>query len=93
MPKHPMQKVYKDEHNVYRFRGNDIIQWLFNSGKLDLNEIAQLRFDNEDRQQLAQLLGYSISGYGELDSYVDDAAYSRAIMVQEKAIIKDGKKL
>jgi len=50
---------------------------LFESGKIDLNQIACMNWSNEERQQLAQLLGYSLSGYGEL-SYVDDIAYEMA---------------
>jgi hypothetical protein len=36
-----------------------------------------LPFSNEDRQQFAQLIGYSLGGYSEL-SYVDDDAYKAA---------------
>jgi hypothetical protein len=38
----------------------------FETGKLDLNATATLNFPDEDRCQLAQLLGYSVSGYGDL---------------------------
>lgn len=37
----------------------------------DLNELARMHFSDEDRRQLAQLSGYSLSGYGELP-YVDE---------------------
>ncbi len=36
----------------------------------DLNVIARMDFSDEDRTQLAQLIGYSVSGAGDL-SYFD----------------------
>lgn len=45
---------------------------------MDMNTIAVAEHSNEDRQQFAQLIGYSLSGYAELRSYVDDAAYMAA---------------
>lgn len=70
MPRsHPMQPVEWASDGVIRFKENKIIDYLFKTGKLDLNEIAAIPFPPEDRMQLAQLLGYSVSGYGDL-SYV-----------------------
>lgn len=68
-PKHPMQPMEFDRDGVLRFKKNAIIDWLFNTGRLDLNLIAATEFSDEDQRQLAQLLGYSVSGYGDL-SYV-----------------------
>lgn len=68
---HPQQPTYTDENGVKRFVPNGIIVWLFESGKLSLNEIATMPFSREDCQQLAQQLGYSVSGYEDL-SYVED---------------------
>lgn len=70
--KHPMQRIENG-----RFVKNEIIDWLFNQGLLDLNKIATLPFPNEDREQLAQLLGYSLGGYSSL-SYVSDSSYMAA---------------
>jgi hypothetical protein len=64
-----MQPLIVDAHNVVRFKRNKIIDYLFCTGKLDLNALAALDFPAEDRMQIAQLLGYSVSGYGDL-SYV-----------------------
>ena len=69
MKHHPMQPLELDEHDVIRFKRNKIIDWLFETGKLDLNEIAKMNFSKDDQMQLAQLLGYSVRGYGDL-SYV-----------------------
>lgn len=75
--KHPMQPLIKDKEGVIRFKKNAIIDWMFQSGKLDLNEIAVLPFSDEDRTQLAQLLGYSICGFSDL-SYVSDDDFEAA---------------
>jgi hypothetical protein len=73
--KHPMQPVMIDKHGVARFKANAIVQFLLDKGPFDLNKLATMPFTNEDREQFAQLIGYSVGGYGEL-SYVslgDDA--------------------
>lgn len=71
MPEHPKQPTYLDDHGVFRFRPNKIIDWLFEEGLLDLNRISAMPFPEEDRRQLAQLLGYSVSGYYDL-SYAEN---------------------
>jgi hypothetical protein len=79
--KHPMQPVEKDAHGVVRFRKNEIVRHLLDRGKIDLNQIAMLDVPQEDREQLAQLIGYSICGYHEL-SYVSDES---AALASERA--------
>lgn len=69
-PAHPMQPLILDDGGVVRFKENAIITHLFETGALDLNEIATMPFSAEDRMQVAQLLGYSVSGFGDL-SYAD----------------------
>jgi len=61
-----MQPIAKDEHGTYRFKANAIVQYLLGNGGIDLNKLAILPFDKEDRMQFAQLIGYSVSGYGDL---------------------------
>ena len=34
-----------------------------------MNDLAKMNFSNEDRAQFAELIGYSVNGWGEL-SYV-----------------------
>jgi hypothetical protein len=75
--KHPIQRLYKDEHGTIRFQSNKIIEFLVDFGLLDLNQIARMPFPYEDREQLAQLLGYSLGGFAEL-SYVSDETYNLA---------------
>lgn len=66
MSRHPIQPVEKDEHGVLRFKHNAIVEHLLEHGGIDMNAIAQLKFSREDREQFAQLIGYSVSGASEL---------------------------
>ena len=75
MKKHPMQPIEWVD-GVIGFRKNKIISDMFDAGLIDLNKIARLSYSDEDRMQLAQLLGYSISGFGELP-------YARKDVVEE----------
>lgn len=73
----PDQPLVDDEHGTRRFRQNAIVRYLLDNGGIDLNALAVLEFSAEDQMQFAQLIGYSLSGYGDLD-YVTDEAYQRA---------------
>jgi len=75
-----MQPIVQDKHGVIRFKRNALVDALYEHGVktgLGLNELHCMDFTVEDRQQFAQLIGYSISGYGSL-SYVTDEAYEAA---------------
>ena len=63
----PRQPTQFDQHGVLRFRANHIVRFLLDNGKHDLNDLARLPFSNDDRAQFAQLIGYSVSGYQDLD--------------------------
>ena len=93
VPLHPMQPLVVDEKGVVRFRENKIVDWLFHTGKLDLNELAMMQenFDAADHMQIAQLLGYSVSGYGDL-SYVTDESYTAAAEGVDTALAEYRKK-
>jgi hypothetical protein len=43
-----------------------------------MNKLALMKFSDEDREQFAQLIGYSLSGFSEL-SYVTDKTYKTAV--------------
>ena len=75
--KHPVQPLYEDEHGVVRFKPNRIVRFLLDSGPFDMNKLAAMDFSREDYVQFAQLIGYSLGGFGEL-SYVKDKDYKRA---------------
>lgn len=67
--KHPMQKIENG-----RFVKNAIVEYLLDNGGIDLNKLAVLPFDDEDREQFAQLIGYSVSGYQSLNYVSDESA-------------------
>lgn len=82
---HPMQPLELDARGVLRFRKNAIVDKLLEVSKAHgygLNEIARESFSTEDHVQLAQLIGYSLDGFGSL-SYVDDVTYATANAMAE----------
>jgi hypothetical protein len=85
-PKHPTQPIVNDSQGVRRFKANKILKYLFENGNIDLNQIGRMAakgwFSDEDQVQLAQLIGYSVSGFGEL-SYVSDEEFKHATKGEE----------
>lgn len=73
----PIQPVKEDDRGVLRFIGNSIVQKLLDDGSFDLNDIATWDATREEREQFAQLIGYSLSGFGDL-SYVSRETYEAA---------------
>jgi len=84
--KHPFQPVGLDEHGVLRFKENQIVRHILDNGGIDLNQIAMEDFPREDRVQFAQLIGYSVSGFGDLSSYVSEEDYQTADSMYEQHI-------
>lgn len=74
----PDQPLKIDSIGVLRFRENAIVRYLLDNGGLDLNHLTRQRFPQEDWDQFAQLIGYSLGGYEEL-SYVSEAAKDRNV--------------
>ena len=85
MAKHPMQPIEIDDRGCPRFKANAIVRYLLDEGGIDLNQIAIKNFSAEDQMQLAQLIGYSVGGYGELD-YVTDESYDEAEAAADAAL-------
>lgn len=83
---HPLQPLGEDGMGVIRFKENKIVSALLETSPMDLNEIGmgvhRGRFSNEDQIQLAQLIGYSHCGFGDL-SYVDDETVAAARTMYE----------
>jgi hypothetical protein len=73
---HPVQPLVI-KNGVIRFKQNAIVDFLLEAGPFDMNMLARMPWSVEDREQFAQLIGYSLSGYGELP-YVTDETYERA---------------
>lgn len=80
--RHPIQPLQLDDKGVLRFKENAIVRHLLDNGGIDLNKLACLDFTCEDREQFAQLIGYSLSGYADL-GYVTDATYAAAQAVSD----------
>jgi hypothetical protein len=89
MQEHPIQPLYRDNDGVVRFKANAIVRYLLDAGPFDLNQLALMPFDNKDWEQFAQLIGYSLSGFGEL-RYVSDKTYSKA---ESKVVSEEGLKI
>ncbi|HCM9273871.1 TPA: hypothetical protein N5L20_002681 [Enterobacter kobei] len=86
----PMQPLVIDAHGTLRFKENPIVRKLLDYATehgYGLNEIALDEFEAEDQMQLAQLIGYSLSGYGTL-SYVTDESYDRAAAAAPQQEVK-----
>lgn len=75
-PQHPVQPFVRDEYGTIRFLSNPIVEFLLDAYGPGLNKLATKGFDQEDWQQFAQLIGYSLDGFGTL-SYVSDETWSR----------------
>lgn len=92
----PMQPIVFDPKGVVRFKENKIVRYMLDlctDRKLcDLNTLALIPFPEEDWEQLMQLIGYSVSGYGDL-SFVGRPSVWRADR-KAAALLKarDGKK-
>lgn len=86
--KHPMQPVQMDDVGTIRFKKNKIVDYLLNNGGFDMNSLALVEFSDEDREQFAQLIGYSVGGFGGL-SYVSDSACKKADNKADKLLSKE----
>ena len=68
--------------------GNAIARYLLDHGGIDLNRLALLDFTDDDRMQFAQLIGYSVSGYSELDYASDESVDAADEMA--RAVLEGG---
>lgn len=92
--KHPMQPIVLVSR-IARFKKNPIVEYLLDRGGIDMNDIAiaiangRLKATKDDQAHFAQLIGYSVSGWGDL-SYVGkkDIAAADAIV---DAMLTEGK--
>lgn len=83
LPKNPIQPIVLDEHGVVCFKANKIVDYLLKNGGIDLNRLALLDFTDNDREQFAQLIGYSVSGFGDLP-YASAEVYEAASAAAQK---------
>lgn len=73
----PIQPLIIDKQGVLRFKCNLAVDFLLGHCGLNLNDLATRHSSSADREQFAQLIGYSHSGFGSL-SYAGDRVYERA---------------
>lgn len=66
-----------------RFQPNVLVQHLLDHGGLDMNALARIDAPRSDREQFAQLIGYSHYGFGTL-SYATDRVYDVALERYER---------
>ena len=88
MTTQPIQPLFIDEHGTLRFRANAIVRYLLDKGGIDLNQLAELKFSDDDQMQFAQLIGYSLSGFGELN-YTTNAVYDAAERMAREGITEE----
>jgi hypothetical protein len=72
-PRNPMQPLIL-QNCIVRFKRNAIVRHLLDEGGIDLNDLAAMEFSQTDREQFAQLIGYSVTGYHELSEISDESA-------------------
>lgn len=71
---HPSQPVEVAADNIVRFKPNAIVKYMVENGPWDLDRLSTIG-TGKDYSQLAQQLGYSVSGWGDL-SIVNDARHA-----------------
>ena len=80
----PMQPLVWDG-KVIRFKENALVKYLLDWASArgcSLNELARVPASRTDQEQLAQLIGYSVSGFGEL-YYARDKTVKAANLVAD----------
>jgi len=86
--KNPIQPLYKDENEHLRFKENVLVRYLLDFGGIDLNHLATIRCSREDQEQFAQLIGYSLDGFSELE-YTSDKTYSVAKIAHDSELTEE----
>lgn len=82
----PMQPIVLASDGCIRFKSNSIVDRLLKESQergFGLNELCCQEFPQEDWDQFNQLIGYSVSGYGDL-SLVSDESKMRSSDVASK---------
>lgn len=84
----PMQPICIASDGVIRFKQNRMVNDVYEFSQkrgLGLNEMAHGDYTQEERMQFAQLIGYSVSGYGGL-SYASHESTEKADAVSDALI-------
>ena len=96
MTKLPMKPIAFAPDNVIRFVPNRLVRYLLDRattvGTDNMNTLAMLDgITDEERSQFAQLIGYSVSGWGDL-SYADQKEVAKADAIAARLIMERGRK-
>lgn len=86
--KFPMQPIQRDASGTARFAKNRIVDDLLEFATargFGLNQIAIGDYSYDEHMQLAQLIGYSVSGYGDL-SYASEESVQKADAIVEELV-------
>lgn len=78
----PIQPLIAHGNGAFSFKPNAIVEYLLEKGGLNLHDIAEQDFSIEDQEQFAQLIGYSLSGFGGLHCVSSDT-YAAAVRMAE----------
>lgn len=95
---HPMQPIIIASDGRIRFKENKIVRFLLDWASprgIDMNTLAAMNFSQEDRAQFAQLIGYSVRGYGGLRYAINvEEADGKAeqLLASTRAITNGGEK-
>lgn len=89
--KHPIQPVILDD-GILRFRRNLVVRYLLDTGGLDLNDIGRNDFPKEDLEQFYQLIGCTLSVFGDMP-FVSDEVYEAARHMYEEGVPEEKARL
>jgi hypothetical protein len=86
----PMQPLIIDEHGTVRFKENPIVNFLLEAGPFNLNQIWCLpNVSIESMEQFYQLIGYSVSGFGEMSKFREKTISDADLAAKELRDAKD----
>ena len=86
-----MQAIIRDDKGTIRFRKNAIVRYLLDKGGLTLNDLATVGFSQADEEQFAQLIGYGLSEFHELDYVSDETALAASAAARKQFAIREDK--
>lgn len=91
---HPIQPIVLAPSGIYRFKQNAIVRFLLDAGPFDMNVLACGQYSDADREQFAQLIGYSVESFCDL-SYasprVKSVATGAVQNLQHRKLMRGGK--
>lgn len=81
----PLQPVYRDERGILRFRPNLVVVKLTELCPGWDRAMQDPEVSDEDREQFATLIGFTLAGFCEL-SFVSDVAIAKALSARLEVI-------